>query len=185
MKNKNPKVFLIAGKARHGKDTTAKIIKNYYENKNKKCINLQYSSYIKEYCKLITNWDGSEVNKPRELLQILGAEIIAKNIDELFLVNRIVDDIKVYSYFFDIITISDCRFKTEIYIPKSKIPNTYSIKIIRPNFDNGLTKEQKNHPTETNLDDYLGFDYEFINDGSILELENKINSFLEEVENEK
>lgn len=77
--------YIICGKARHGKDTIAEIIKEYYEQKNKKLINLQYSSYIKEYAKKISNWDGSEETKPRELLQQLGTNVIRQKIDPLFL----------------------------------------------------------------------------------------------------
>ena len=45
------KIFIICGKARHGKDTTAEIIDKYFEKNGKKVINLQYSSYLKEYAK--------------------------------------------------------------------------------------------------------------------------------------
>ena len=69
------KVYVISGKARHGKDTVALDIKEIYENKRLKVINLAYGSYIKEYAKRISNWDGAEETKPRELLQELGTDI--------------------------------------------------------------------------------------------------------------
>lgn len=178
------KTFIICGKARHGKDTVAEIIRNYYEEHEKKVTNLQYSSYIKEYAKKISNWDGSEETKPRELLQQLGTNVIRQKIDPLFFVNRIVDDIKVYNFFFDAITISDARFKVEVDIPKQNHKNIIAIHIIRPNFDNGLTEEQKKHPTEVDLDDYDKYDYEIINDGTIEDLKEKVIKILEEVENE-
>ena len=43
------------------------------------------------------------------------------------LINRIKEDIKVYEYFFDVIIISDARFKSEIENIKNK--NTVVIKI--------------------------------------------------------
>ena len=52
--------------------------------------------YIKDYF----GWDGSEETKPRELLQNLGVELIKTHIDDSMLVRRMVEDIKVYSYFF-------------------------------------------------------------------------------------
>ena len=112
--NKEPKIYIISGKARSGKDTIASIIKEYYESKSKKVITLAYATYLKEYAKRITNWDGQEETKPRELLQNLGVELIKTYIDENMLINRIKEDIKVYSYFFDIIIITDARFKEEI-----------------------------------------------------------------------
>lgn len=176
--------YIVCGKARHGKDTIAEYIKNYYEENGKKIINLQYSSYIKEYARKISDWDGSEETKPRELLQQLGTNVIRQKIDPLFFVNRIVDDIKVYNFFFDAITISDARFKVEVDVPKQNHDRIIAIHVIRPNFDNGLTEEQKKHPTEVDLDDYDKYDYEIINDGTIEDLKQKVYKILEEVENE-
>lgn len=38
------------------------------------------------------------------------------------------------------------------------MPHTVSVRVVRPGFDNGLTDEQKSHPSETELDEYP-FDY--------------------------
>ena len=184
-KKREIKLFVLSGKARSGKDTTSAMLFEEYTKLGYKVLNLQYSSYIKEYAKKITNWDGSEETKPRSLLQQLGTDVIRKEIDELFFVKRIIGDIKVYSYYFDVITISDCRAKVEIDIPKQEFTNIYAIRLTRPNFDNGLTEEQKKHFTETDLDDYTHFDYELINDGTIDDLKVKINNLLSEVENER
>ena len=89
-----------------------------------------------------------------------------------------IGDIKVYSHYFDIITISDARFKVEIDTIKENFAGVIAIKIERPNFDNGLTEEEKKHSTEVDLDDYDSFDYEIINDGSIEDLNNKINELM-------
>ena len=78
------KIYVISGKARHGKDTVALDIKEIYEDKGLKVINLAYGSYIKEYAKKISNWNGSEESKPRELLQELGTDVIRKKIDNDF-----------------------------------------------------------------------------------------------------
>ena len=39
-----------------------------------------------------------------------------------------------------------------------------TVRIVRPNFNNGLTEEQQNHESETALDDHK-FDYQIINNG--------------------
>lgn len=184
VKDKKPLIYLISGKARHGKDTTAAMIKNYYETKGKKVINLQYSSYIKEYAKKISNWDGSEEAKPRELLQQLGTNIIRQKIDPLFFVDAIIKDIKVYSFFFDVIIVSDVRTPEEIDYPKNNFDNVIALNIRRVNFDNGLTDEQKKHYTEIALDNYENFDYIVINDGTIEDLNQKIDKILEGIEHE-
>lgn len=181
---KNPKIFIVSGKARNGKDTTCNMIREYYEDKGLKTINLQYSSYIKEYAKKISDWDGSEETKPRELLQYLGTEIIREKIDYNFFVNRIIDDIKVYSFFFDIITISDARAKVEIDKVRDSFSNVKAIKVIRTNFYDGLTCEQRKHFTETDLDDYENYDYILENDSTLDDLNKKVIKLLEEINNE-
>ena len=184
MEKKKPYIFLIAGKARHGKDTVGDYLINYYEKKNKKSLKLSFGSYIKMYAKEISNWDGSEETKPRELLQTLGTELIRKQIDEDFFVNRICDDIKVYSYFFDVLVLSDVRMKNEIMLTESMFDNVIKIKIVRPNLKSELTNKQQNHITEKALDDYNDYDYVIINDGSLKDLENKIEKLAEVIDNE-
>lgn len=171
-------VYIVAGKARHGKDTTADIIKKIYEEKMKKVILLAYGDTIKQYAKKVSSWDGSEETKPRTIMQQIGTDIIRKNIDEFFFINRMIDDIKVYSYFFDVIVITDARFANEIDDIKNKFSNSFSINIFRPNFDSGLTKEQLSHPSETALDNYNAYDYKIINDKSIEDLEIKIRKII-------
>jgi len=161
---KNPKIFIIGGKARHGKDTISEYLKNIYEKNGKKVLVTQLSKYIKYYAREITGWDLSEESKPRELLQQLGTGLIREklNMHDLF-VKRIIDDIKIFSYFYDIIIISDGRLKYEFKSLKEIYPELISIIIHRPNFDNGLTIEQKNHPTEKDLEDFNDYTYKIIN----------------------
>lgn len=173
------RIFIISGKARHGKDTTAELIDKYFENKGQKVINLQYSSYLKDYAKKITGWDGSEESKPRELLQYLGTEFIRKEIDKFFFVKRMIEDLKVYSKYFDVATISDARMVEEIDEIKKEFNDVCAIKVIRPNFDNGLSTEQQKHATEIALDNYDKIDQVLLNDGTIEDLKKKIEDLME------
>ena len=175
------KVILIAGKARAGKDTTALLLKEIYTEKGKKTINLAYGNYIKEYAKNISDWDGRDETKPRSLLQRLGTDIIRKDIDPNFFVKRLCDDIKVYSYFFDVITVSDVRFPNEIDGPSAMFKDIIKIKIIRDNFVSNLTDVEKKHITETALDSYNDFDYIIHNDGTISDLREKVEQIVAEL----
>lgn len=179
--NKQPKIIILCGKARAGKDTSAEFIKKYYEKQGKKIINLQYSSYIKEYAKKITNWDGSDETKPRQLLIDLGTNLIRKQIDRYLFVNRMIEDIKVLSYFFDIITISDARLEEELLMPKEKFDNVKLVKVVRPNFENGLTSDQKKSLTETGLDNFNDYDYTINNDSDLENLEKIVDKMLGEL----
>ena len=178
------KIFVISGKARHGKDTVALDIKEIYEKKGLRVINLAYGSYIKEYAKKISDWDGKEENKPRELLQELGTDIIRKKIDNDFFVRRICEDIKVYSYYFDIITISDARFPNELEWPKKIFENVINIRIIRDGYDSVLTKTEQKHLTEVALDEYNNYDYVIHNDGTLEDLKGKVLDVVRKVEHE-
>ena len=173
---RNPKIFLLSGKARSGKNEISKIIERYYSNK--KCITISFGYYIKDYAKKISDWDGSEETKPRELLQHLGIELVRNKIDKRLFIDRILQDIEIFSYFYDIIVISDVRLLDEITILKENYPDSTSIRVVRNNYENNLTEEQKNHLTETDLDNFNDFDYIVNNDDN---LELKIIEILSEV----
>lgn len=175
---KNPKIFLISGKARSGKGEVSKIIRDYY--KDKKTIIISFGHYIKDYAKRISDWDGNEDTKPRELLQQLGIEIIKNKIDDKLFIRRIVEDISVFSYFYDIIIVNDVRLVDEIETLKEKYKDITSIRINRNNFDNKLTDNQKKHITEIDLDNYEKFDY-YVENESKVDLKNKIEEILKEV----
>lgn len=169
---KNPKIFILSGKAESGKSVVADIIKNYYLEHDIKAVVISYASYLKEYAKEVLGWDGSEESKPRDFLQQLGVELIKNQIDSNMLIKRIKEDVMVYSYFFDVIVISDARFIDEIEVIKNNFSNVSVIHILGK--DNSLTFEQKNHSTETGLDDYSEYDFVINNDGSREELKKKV-----------
>ncbi len=180
---KNPLIYMIAGKAQHGKTTTSKIIIEEYKKRGKKVARLYHAKYIKDYAMDYFDWDGREKTKPRELLLNIGTELIRKKLGkEYFFINRITEDIEILSYFFDIIVIDDARLKIEIEAQRKNFEKTITINIKRKNFDNKLTEEQKNHLTEIDLDDYEQFDYIIINDAGIEDLREKISKIIKENE---
>lgn len=173
------KVVLICGKARQGKDTLADFLIEAYEAQGKKVCRLAYGAYIKYYASKYFGWDGSEETKPRSLLNKIGTEIIREKIDPYFHVNRIMQDIEVLSYFFDVAIISDIREPIEITTPKEKFDDVISIKITRPDFSSELTTEQKKHYTETALDNFDNYDFKVLNDGTLEDLKKKAYTFTE------
>jgi len=174
---KNTKVYILSGKAKSGKNVVSEIITNYY--KDKKCISISYSYYLKDYIKRITNWNGEEETKPRDLLQQIGIELIKNKINDKLFINRLIEDIEVFSYFYDIIIVTDARLIEEIEIPKQKLKNVITIRINRDNIDNNLTDNQKNHITETALDNYNNYDYIIDNNKDYAYLEKEIIKILE------
>ncbi len=181
IKRKDVKIFIVAGKANSGKDTTCELINNYVKLKGRNAVNLQFSSYIKMYAKTISGWNGDEESKPRSLLQELGTDIIRNKIDKEFFIKRIIGDINVYSYYADVITISDARMPEELDSIKNSFTTVYKLKIERPNYENSLNNSQRNHITEIALDNYKNYDYVIVNDGTIEDLNKKVINIIDEV----
>lgn len=165
VKYRNPKIYLLSGKARHGKDTAAGFLKKFYEGDGKKVIFSRAGKYIKFYAMEMTDWDGTEETKPRELLQKLGTDVIREKLDkaEMF-IQRQLDDIEIYSYFYDAIIVPDIRLPREIESVKERFDNVVVIKINRINFETELTDSQQKHKTETAMDNFNDYDYVVTND---------------------
>lgn len=174
------KIYMIAGKARHGKDTLASFIKEYYESKNIKTVILQISSPLKFYAEKILGWDGEDSTKPRDFLQHLGIDVIREKMGIDFLINRLIDDIKVLFNYCDCIIVSDVRLPLEFEMVNKSFDNVVNILINRPHFDNDLTSNEKKHITERALVTYDSYDLIIENDGSLMDLKEKIQKVLKE-----
>ena len=157
------KIFLIAGKARHGKNTIADIIQKYYEEQGKKVIQTAYAKYIRMYAKEVANWDG--ISKPRDLFDKIGTEIIRQKLKRPdFFTNRMLEDISVYKNFADVVIINAIRFPIEIDEIKKYHSNAVSLEVKRINFESDLTSHEQMHETEISLDNYDKYDYKITND---------------------
>lgn len=177
------KIILLGGKANSGKDSAAEYMGEYYRSRGLDVVNIQIAYYIKMYAKEIAKWDGDNETKPRQLLQDLGTELIRKQIDEYFFIKRIIQDIDIYSRYFDIITISDGRLPEEFAAIKLAYPETVTVHLTRPNFSSRLTKDQKAHVTEALVDE-IEYDYDLINDGSLEDLQMKSIELIRQIEKE-
>ena len=180
---KEPIIFLICGKARHGKTTTGNFIRKYAKEQGLDVANTYIALYLKTYAEHFFGWSGKDEDKPRELLQKLGTDIIRKKLGmEYFFINRTIEDINILKYFFHVIIIDDIRFPIEIEKIKESFKNVISIKILRENFESELSNEQMQHATETALDNYDNYDYIIKNNGSLEELDENVIDILKEVD---
>lgn len=165
------KVILISGKAEAGKTTTANIIKTFLEERGKKVACMSYGQYVKDTAKLIWNWDGKKDKKGRELLQWWGTDIVRVQ-DPNFWVDSVIRLAKVIDKHVDYLIIDDCRFLNEIetwrtvkYVAldeatdalasRQRFSDIITIRVERPGHENALTPEQRQHPSETELDHYI------------------------------
>lgn len=163
-KLRDPIIFCICGKAQSGKGLVAKYIEKEYKKNNYKVIISPYTKYLKQYISEITGKKIDDNNKPRDLLQQISSILIKGQLkNENFFINRQIEDLDFYSYFFDIIIIPDVRFPKEIEKLKERYKNVISIGIKRINYESCLTPIQKKDITEISLDNYKDYDYTLFN----------------------
>ena len=160
-----PKIITISGFGGNGKDSSASILRGYFEKQNKKCLIIHYADYLKYIAKQYYGWDGNKDSVGRTLLQKLGTEI-GRSRNESVWVNVVIEFLKTFGIDYDYILIPDTRFPDEILLLKKNKFDVFSLWVNRENFDNGFTEEQKKHPSETSLLDFE-FDY-------VLSVESKI-----------
>lgn len=166
------KVILISAKAQHGKDTSALILKEIYEAKNKRVLITHYADLLKYICRTFFNWNGEKDDYGRTLLQQVGTNTVcAKQPD--FWVDFIISILNLFKDSWDVVIIPDCRFVNEIEKMRTNFDTTL-IRIVRPDFDNGLSEIQKQHLSETALDNFE-FDHIVYNTGSLEDLKNKLS----------
>ena len=153
------KLYLICGKARAGKDTFAKLIKQEEEKDNNKVCILKLTAPLYSWVEDYFNYDKENDEKPRELLQTLGYDILQLKLKKKdFLLDYLITTIEVLDNYYDVGLITDGRLVHEIEVLKEKYPNIKTILLTNMK-DNKLTNKEKNHQTEIDLDDYKDFDY--------------------------
>lgn len=160
---KQLKIITISAKARHGKDFTANIIKNKLEKNGSKVLIAHYADLLKYICKTFFDWDGQKDDVGRTKLQHIGTDIIRKQNPDYW-VDFIISVLKMFPNEWDYVIIPDTRFPNENDKLKANNFDVITLKVIRPNFNNGLTEAQNNHESETALDHYK-FDCHIINNG--------------------
>jgi len=183
MKN-DIKVYGIVGKARHGKDTVADILKDnlvdsvtLYHAKHLKdvaCLNLALGSIeeLDYYKNNNIKYHGVDI---RKYLQQLADTLRAGN--ENIFIDELNDQIAtaIAQGYLNII-ITDVRYIRELdNLKRNAGSSLISIKVIRPNIKD---IESSNHSSETEVDTIVT-EYTVYNDGTLNDLEQKIkNKFI-------
>lgn len=147
------KIIHISGKARHGKDTLAMMLRNHLEARGKKVLIVHYADQLKYMARNFAGWNGEKDEAGRRLLQELGTNVIRKQYPNYW-VNMLYSQLNALADYceWDFVLIPDTRFPNELNLGDY---DHLHIRIERPDFDNGLSAEAKNHASETALDDVL------------------------------
>lgn len=72
------KILLISGKAQHGKDTTAGMLKEQLESDGYRVLIAHYADLLKFICRQYFDWNGEKDEAGRHTLQYVGTDIIRK-----------------------------------------------------------------------------------------------------------
>jgi hypothetical protein len=95
-------------------------------------------------------------------------------------VEYIANVLKMFDNEWEYVIIPDCRFPNELYMLREWGFDVVHVKIDRGDFDNGLTDEQKAHPSETALDSTVP-DVTVHNDGTLIDLYQKMINLVPEL----
>jgi len=148
-----PIVVMFSGKASSGKTASADILKSLLEQRGKKSLNVSMGDRLKHIATQYLGWNGEKDEKGRQLLQSLGTEKFRMR-NPNFWTDSVLDMIEVFEDDFDYILIDDIRYQNEITAFEERAYRAITIRVVRPCFDNGLTKEQKLHSSEVALDEF-------------------------------
>ena len=159
------KCLVISGKAGHGKDTFAQFVREELEARGKKVITIHYGDAVKWVLRDYFNWDGQKDEHGRHMLQYIGTDVIRKNFPN-FWTGIVAGLLSAFDNekLFDVALVPDARFDNEVDITMETLPDSICIRVRRedenevPWINPALTEEQRQHPSETSLDDYP-FDY--------------------------
>ena len=153
----NPKIILVGGEARHGKNSTCDYLEYSLNQINKSCLQINFGDYVK-FCYAMYDKGSKETIFDRTIenrsgWQNFGTEKV-RSLDPNFWVNTVIRFVELMKEDYDYILISDMRFMEEYFtwFEYGYIPMT--IHVERLGFDNGLTEEQKNHKSENVMKDF-------------------------------
>ena len=170
------KIITISGKAESGKDTTAKVLKEELETMGYSVLTCHYGDLLKYICKQFFGWDGKKDEQGRTLLQVVGTEGVRSKEPDYW-VNFIIQILEFFPEEWDFVLIPDARFPNEINLMKDEF-DCISLKVTRPNHENSLTEEQRQHKSETALDDF-NFNYGICNPGEMDGLRKEVKDFID------
>lgn len=169
-------VIPIAGEARHGKDTLASFLKAELEERGKRVFILRYADYLKFIAKEYFGWNGNKDEAGRSLLQTLGTDVIRSR-NEFFWIDAVLNVIGIFHIDYDYFLIPDARFPNEITELHDISWETISVKVVREHFENDLNQIQRQHSSETSLED---FEFDFvISHKTLEELESHAQMFVD------
>ena len=178
----------ISGKAESGKNSFAELARKTEHNLI--AFDFAFANEVKRLA-LELGWDVWKDEKGRAGLIWLGEgarehfnkdiwiKKLQQNMREIIKQSSCIIN-KDYAVFF----VTDMRYENEAEalwkMSKEVGAEYYSVRIERPGHENKLTKEQRENPSETSLDNYA-FDYVIVNDGTYDDFKRKVRQVMDDI----
>jgi len=167
-----PEIITFSGQAQHGKDTALEMMRQKLESSGKNVLAIGYADHLKTILKRDYGWNGEKDEAGRYLLQQVGeskrqvepnywVDHVVHKVDEIInpvQITEVPSNIDIFlpiESMLDYVLIRDARYPNEITRWQDKGYQVHSIHVERLGFENDLTNEQRNHPSETALDGFL------------------------------
>ena len=146
-------IVLFSGKAEAGKSLSASLLKTMLEAQGKRVAIIPYGDYVKHTARLVWGWDGKKDAAGRQLLQWWGTDVVRAKHPDFWAgtVARLSD--ALYGIV-DYILVDDARYPNEILCWRYKDTSLLTVRVERPGHENALTPEQRQHISETSLDNW-------------------------------
>lgn len=172
-------IYCISGKAQHGKDTTAGILKSMLESNGRRVLIVHFADAVKFVCRTFFGWNGEKDEHGRWILQYVGTDMV-RAADEDFWVNFLSRILSIFRYTWDDVIIPDARFPNELSGMRRGGAQVYHIRVVRDGFDNGLTDQAAHHSSETALDK-VEPDFLIHNNGTLGDLTEQISTVTRQI----
>jgi len=172
------KIIAISGRAQHGKDTIANMMKEQLEDEFSDVLITHYADLLKYICKQFLGWDGNKDEDGRRLLQYTGTDLVRRRAPD-FWVDFIISILTFFDGRWEYVIIPDVRFPNEVEKLRTCGFDVTHIHVERDNFDNGLTPEQNLHASETQIMN-IKPDFYIHNSGTLDDLNDKITEWIKE-----
>ena len=166
------RIYMLHARAQSGKDTCAAIMKEEYEKRGERVIVIAFADYVRWALDKYYGVKDYKTPEGRTLIQHFATDLVRKN-DPTFWGRTVGDLLRAIEHDFTYAIIPDWRFENELTSMLSRFTNQQIVKVLieRPNNEltDNMTEVQRNHSSETELDNFKNFDYNIINEYGNLE----------------
>ena len=160
------KIYMLHAAAQSGKNTCADKMKEYYENVlNKRVIIIAFADWVKDCMRRYYGITEYKTREGRTAITHFATDVCRKK-DPLVWARVLGSTLLAMEEEWDIAIIPDWRFENELDMMEWYFPNkVVKVLITRPDVEekDNMTEIQRNHISETELDNFQNWDYNIIN----------------------